>query len=69
MIVACASVILGADAYFFYLAIIETGWGGTAISFTAILATAAYVVVLLFVSLVSVNLKESIQQLREEESR
>lgn len=51
-------VVLVADASLFYIAMVQMGWGGTRFSLAALLATAAYVAVLVFVSLVSLNLSK-----------
>lgn len=50
-------VILGADACLFYVSMVQMGWGATRLSVPALLATAAYIAVIIFVSLVSLNLR------------
>jgi hypothetical protein len=51
-------IILGADACLFYASMVQIGWGGTRLSVPALLATAAYLAVIVFVSLVSLNLRK-----------
>ncbi|MCA9078109.1 MAG: hypothetical protein KDA93_23975 [Planctomycetaceae bacterium] len=55
--------ILAADAYLFYTAVAQMGWSGS-FSFSAIIATTAYVGVLIFVLYVSHQLREDVDQLR-----
>jgi hypothetical protein len=57
-----ALVILTADAWLFYLGMAELNWGGSKFSLAALLATAAYIVVLMFVTYVAIGLKETIQK-------
>jgi len=56
LLVCLGTAILGADAVLFYYAMAQMSWGGSALSFSALVATAAYVGVLVFVSWVSVKL-------------
>lgn len=56
IVMTLAVVILAADCCLFYLAMVQMGWGGARFSAQATLATAAYVAVIVFVSLVSLNL-------------
>ncbi len=56
-----AIAILGADAFLFYFAVTKAGWGGSSFSFTAIVATSAYLGVLIFVSFVSLNLTQQLK--------
>lgn len=51
-------IVLGADACLFYVSMVQMGWGGTRFSIPALLATAAYLAVIVFVSLVSLNLRK-----------
>ena len=51
-------VILGADACLFYVSLVQMGWGATRLSIPALLTTAAYLAVIIFVSLVSLNLRK-----------
>lgn len=53
--------IVGADACLFYVAMTQVGWRGMHFSFSALVATAAYVGVLIFVSLVTVNLRRALK--------
>lgn len=67
LVTILAAIILGVDACLFYFAMTRMGWGN-AFSFTAILATLAYMAVLIFVSYGSVNLKQEIAMLKERDS-
>lgn len=67
LVVVLGTVILGADACLFYVAMTQIGWRGTTFSFSALLATAAYLAVLIFVSFVSINLRKSITQLTKDD--
>lgn len=55
-----------ADLIIFYIAVTRMGWSGATFSITAVIATAAYLGVLLFVSYVSVVLHETIRLLKSE---
>ncbi len=63
LIATLGSTILSVDAYIFYAALSEYGWGGM-FSFSALIATAAYVGVLIFVLYVSHQLHEDLEQLK-----
>lgn len=65
LIVALGWIILGADACLFYVAMTQVGWGATSFSFAALLATAAYLAILIFVSYVTINLRKAIPRLRK----
>lgn len=67
LVATLAVVILGADAFLFFYSVTQMGWTGGEISFTAILVTAAYVAVLIFVSFVSVNLRQQVIDLSKED--
>ncbi len=56
LVVALGCVILGADAVLFYFAMTQMGWGASVFSFSALVASAAYVGVLIFVSWISITL-------------
>lgn len=56
LVVGMGCMILGADAVLFYLAMTQMTWGGGGLSFSALVATGAYVGVLIFVSWMSVIL-------------
>jgi hypothetical protein len=58
-------VILGADILLFYVAMTYSGWGESEFSFSAFLATIAYVGVLIFVSYVSIRLGRDISILKK----
>lgn len=62
LIYVMATVILTADAWLFYLGMAELNWGSDSISSVALIATAAYVVVLMFVTYVGIGLKASIRK-------
>jgi hypothetical protein len=64
LIVALGFVILGADLFIFYVAVTQVTWGGSAFSFTALLATGAYVAVLIFVTYVGVVLRQRLEDSR-----
>src|ERR1051326_126135 len=59
LVMILGAVVLVADAALFYIAMVQMGWGTTRFSLAALLATAAYVAVIVFVSLVSLNLRKS----------
>ena len=60
IVATLAAVLLGADAVLFYFALAEMGWQGSQFNFGALLATAAYCAVMIFVTLLNLNLKEKI---------
>ncbi len=62
MVAALAITILGADTYLFYAAVSQMGWSSS-FSLPAIIATAAYLGVLVFVLYVSENLRHEVQKL------
>ena len=51
-------VVLVADAALFYISMVQLGWGGARFSLPSLLASAAYCAVIVFVSLVSLNLRK-----------
>jgi len=57
LIVGLGASILGADAVLFYYAMTQMAWGSSSFSFSALVASAAYVGVLVFVSWMSLRLK------------
>lgn len=57
LIVGLGSLVLGADICLFYVGVVQSGWGGVSFSFSALIATAAYLGVLVFVSLQSLTLR------------
>jgi hypothetical protein len=65
LVTTFAAMAIGGDAVCFYVAITEMGWGGSSLSFTGAVATMTYVSVLLFVSLVCVNLKKKIEDIKK----
>jgi hypothetical protein len=69
LITVLAAMVIGGDGLMFYTAVTEMGWGGTVISFTALVATCAYIGALMFVALASVNLKKKIDDLRKENAQ
>lgn len=58
VVMVLGKVILCADAILFYIAMTQMGWSGTVFSIPALIATAGYVAILVFVKLVSVNLEK-----------
>ncbi len=62
VIATLAITILGADTYLFYAAVSQMGWSSS-FSLSAIVATAAYLGVLIFVLYVSENLRHEVQKL------
>jgi hypothetical protein len=58
VVLILGTVILGADACLFYASMVQMGWGGTRLSVPGLLATAAYLAVIIFVSLVSLTLRK-----------
>jgi hypothetical protein len=62
LILILGVIVLGADAALFYSAMVQIGWGGTRISIPALLATAAYLAIIVFVSLVSINLRKNFEK-------
>jgi len=60
LVMALGFIILGGDSALFYGAIVISGWGEGAFSLTALLATAVYLCVIVFVSLVSLKLRKRI---------
>lgn len=60
-------VVLVADSALFYVSMVQMGWGGARFSLPAVLATAAYVAVIVFVSLVSLNLRKPLKGANQKE--
>lgn len=60
-----AGTILIADGLLFYIAMTQSSWGGSIFSFTALLATVIYICVLIFVTVVAIDLKEQILNAKE----
>lgn len=58
-----AAVLLASDAALFYVALVEASWQGSTFSFGALLATAAYCAVMIFVTLLNIHLKEKVTRL------
>ena len=67
LIVGLGFVILGSDACLFFYAITQMGWSGGGFSATALIATAAYLAVVVYLSYVSVTLKQNVLDLAEED--
>lgn len=63
LILSVGGLTLAADLIIFYIAVVQTGWAGAVFSFTALIATVAYLGVLLYVSYVSVCLHERYSKL------
>lgn len=64
-VVGLGGVMLATDGALFYAAICQMGWGSPSFSFNAVLATAAYLTVLIFATFVSINLHQRVQSLEE----
>ncbi len=60
LIVTIGAIILGADLAIFYLSMAKRSWGGTLFSFPALVATLGYAGVLVFFSLVSRDLRNTV---------
>ncbi len=58
VIVTLGVIILGADALLFGTAVASVGWGDSDFTGSAFLATVLYVAVLVFISLVSLKLRQ-----------
>jgi hypothetical protein len=56
LVVILGTVLLGGDAILFYCGVTQMGWGGSSFSFSALVATAVYIGVVIFVTYVSLNL-------------
>ena len=61
LVLALGVTVLGADAALFYAAMSRVGWRGGIFSLTALIATVAYLAVVIFVTFVTVTLKHAIQ--------
>ena len=61
-----AIVIIVVDSVLFYRAMIHSGWGQSLFSATAMVATAGYLVVLLFLTLVTIQLGEAVREAKLE---
>lgn len=66
LVMTVGAVILGADVCLFYIGISQSSWGGTGFSVSALLATTAYLGVLIFVSYRSLDLRLSLRELCRE---
>lgn len=66
LMVSLGSLVLGADICLFYVGVVQSSWGGVSFSFSALLATAAYLGVLVFVSLQSLTLRLALNPRLEE---
>jgi hypothetical protein len=67
LVVVLGTIILAADSLLFYVAMVQLIWGGSLFSLSAILATAAYLGVLIFVTYSSVILHAGIIELKRED--
>jgi hypothetical protein len=63
-----AVVVLSIDAIFFYRAVLAEEWDSSLLSVTGLIATVAYIVVQVFVSFVSVTLKQEVKALSPKEN-
>lgn len=66
LIISLGLVILLADAFLFYSAMVQMGWASTAFSFEALVATAAYLAMLVFVTFVGLVLHQNVVDRKEE---
>jgi hypothetical protein len=66
LIFTLGTVILGSDGLLFYISMTTMGWGGSIISISAFLASLAYIAVLIFVSYVTINLRDTISLVKGE---
>lgn len=66
VVVVLGVVVLVADACLFYAAMTQMGWTGATFSFTAVVATAAYLAVIVFVTYVGINLRKNIADIERE---
>lgn len=64
LVVALGSLILLSDALLFYFAIGELGWSGGRFSFTSLVATCAYLGVVVFASYISIVLRQRVHDLQ-----
>lgn len=55
-----ATAVLIADGILFYIALTQSSWGGSAFSFTALVGTVLYVAILIFTTIVAIDLKENV---------
>lgn len=60
------TTIVGTDACLFFLSVTQSTWGGSSFSFSAILATACYLAILIFVSFVSCVLRRDLLSFTKE---
>lgn len=65
LIVGLSMIVIFAELTLFYQAIVESTWGGSAFSFTALLASLVFVGVLLGVILIGIHLELTVKQLEE----
>jgi hypothetical protein len=66
LVFALAVVIISADTFIFYRALVEYDWGGGSVSTTCVVATVAYAAIQVFVSFVSVVLDQQVRKLLKE---
>ena len=67
MLVVGLGIAIGvADMALFYAAMVQMTWGGSVFSLTALVATVAYVSILVVVTYTSINLKERVEEARRE---
>ena len=64
LVVTVGVLVLLCDAVLFYLALAELGWSGNHFSFTALIATGAYLGVIVFVSYISIVLRQRVLDCR-----
>ena len=60
LIYSMATVMLLMDAILFYIALVQSNWGGSMFSLTALIATILYSSVLVFATLVTIDLRQKL---------
>jgi hypothetical protein len=68
IVTVLAVFVLSIDAIFFYRAVVAEEWDSSLLSVTGLIATVAYIVVQVFVSFVSVTLKQEVKALSPKEN-
>ena len=67
-IYSLAIVVLSMDAILFFIALVQSNWDGSVFSFTALIATILYSSVLIFVTLVTIELRQKLSNVEGESS-
>lgn len=66
LIIVLGSVILFSDAFLFYVAVVELGWTGSSLSFTALVVTSAYLGVIISMTYIGILLDQNVRNRKEE---